>query len=164
MSNFQIEHFLPGSRCSLRDALHGAGPELAAHTLAADSIHRSMEKELRPKAGAEAGTSLTAPCGGQPSAADLDFFGERPSESDTSQRSATWTLSWGIRRAVLPKHQVSGFQLSISGIARRVGCDRRQSSTAKDIAAAISRGLTLDCSGVKNLMVTATRRRESLQC
>jgi hypothetical protein len=101
MSNFQIEHFLPGSRCSLRDALHGAGPELAAHTLAADSIHRSMEKGLRPKAGAEAGTSLTAPCGGQPSAADLDFFGERPSESDTSQRSATWTLSWGIRRAVL---------------------------------------------------------------
>jgi hypothetical protein len=60
-----------------------------------------MEKGLRPKAGAEAGTSLTAPCGGQPSAADLDFFGERPSESDTSQRSATWTLSWGIRRAVL---------------------------------------------------------------
>src|SRR5262249_59899410 len=36
MSNFQIEHFLPGSRCSLRDALHGAGPErerLAARTL-----------------------------------------------------------------------------------------------------------------------------------
>src|SRR5215475_15749456 len=90
MSNFQIEHFLPGSRCSLRDALHGAGPErerLAARTLAADSIHRSMEKGLRPKAGAEAGTSLTAPCGGQPSAADLDFFGERAVHSDNGTKS-----------------------------------------------------------------------------
>src|SRR5215470_5273160 len=59
MSNFQIEHFLPGSRCSLRDALHGAEP----------------------------GTSLTAPCGDQPSAADLDFFGERAVHSDNGTKS-----------------------------------------------------------------------------